>query len=134
MLQAYKYSDLTGKIIGCAIKIHNVIGCGFQEVIYQRCMAIEFKRCKLDFEREKEIHIFYQGIQVGTRRMDFLVENKIMVELKAVKELEDNHLVQGLNYIEAFNLDIGLLINFGSKRLEFKRLINDRNHDGPRLP
>lgn len=120
----YKYSDITGKIIGCAMKVHNTLGNGFQEVIYQRCLAIELEKANLRFERELEMPISYNDIEVGTRRVDFLVERKVLVELKAIKELEDVHLAQGLNYLEAFGLEIGLLINLGAKRLEFKRLIN----------
>ena len=114
--------DLTYKIIGCAMKVHNILGNGFQEVIYQRCLAIEMEKQGLDFVREQEIPIFYEGIEVGTRRVDFLVKGKVMVELKALIKLEDVHLAQGLNYLTAYNLDIGLLINFGAKSLEVKRL------------
>jgi GxxExxY protein len=122
----YKYSDITGKIIGCAIKVYNTIGNGFQEVIYQRCLAIEMEKQGLGFEREMEMPIFYEDIEVGTRRVDFMVEGKVLVELKAVHQLDNIHLAQGLNYLEAFNLEIGLLLNFGSTKLEFKRLINEK--------
>jgi len=121
----YKYSDITAKIIGCAMNVHNTLGNGFQEVIYQRSLAIEMKNQGLVFERELEMAICYQGIKVGTRRVDFLVEEKIMVELKAISKLEDIHLAQGINYLEAYGLEIGLLINFGSTKLDFKRLINE---------
>jgi GxxExxY protein len=121
----YKYSDITGKVIGCAMKVHNTLGNGFQEVIYQRCLAIEMKENNINFARELEMPIFYNGIDVGSRRADFLVEDKVLVELKAISKMEDVHLAQGLNYLEAYNLEIGLLINFGGKRLEFKRLINE---------
>ena len=121
----YKYSELTGKIIGCAMKVHSTLGNGFQEVIYQRCLAIEMEKQKLGFARELEMTIFYEGIDVGTRRVDFLVEDKIMVELKAITKLEDVHLSQALNYLEAYKLETGLLINFGSKSLEFKRVTNE---------
>ncbi len=114
--------DLTYKIIGCAMKVHSILGNGFQEVIYQRCLAIEMEKQGLDFVREQEIPIFYEGIEVGTRRVDFLVKGKVMVELKALIKLEDVHLAQGLNYLTAYNLDIGLLINFGAKSLEVNRL------------
>jgi len=122
----YKYSDLTGRIIGCAMKVHSTLGNGFQEVVYQRCLAIEMEKQGLNFQREMEMPIYYDGIEVGTRRVDFLVENKIMVELKAITELEKVHLAQALNYLEAYRLDIGLLINFGGTRLTFKRLIKER--------
>jgi GxxExxY protein len=114
---------ITYKIIGCAMKVHNTLGNGFQEVIYQRCMEIEMKKQGLNFEREFSTAIFYDNEKVGTRRVDFLVEKEIIVELKAVIELLDIHLNQSLNYLEAFGLEKGLLINFGAKSLEFKRLI-----------
>ena len=122
----YKYSDITGKIIGCAMKVHNTLGNGFQEVIYQRCLAIEMSKQGISYEREMEMPILYEGNEVGTRRVDFLIENKIMVELKALTKIEKIHIAQGLNYLEAYNLEIGLLLNFGSTKLEFKRLINER--------
>ncbi len=118
----YKYSDITGKIIGAAMKIHRYLGNGFQEVIYQRCLAIELKNIGLRFDREREQNIFYENICVGTRRVDFLVEETVLVELKAISELGNVHLAQGLNYLEAFHLEVGLLINFGSTSLEYKRL------------
>jgi GxxExxY protein len=122
---AYKHSDLTAKIIGCAMKVHSTLGNGFQEVIYQRCLAIEMEKQGLVFARELEIPIYYETINVGMRRVDFLVTNKIMVELKAITKLEDIHLAQALNYLEAYKLETGLLINFGSKSLEFKRITNE---------
>ncbi|HEY4198332.1 MAG TPA: GxxExxY protein [Mucilaginibacter sp.] len=122
---SYKYSDLTAKIIGCAMKVHSTIGNGFQEVIYQRCLAIEMEKQGLKFARELEMEIYYESINVGTRRVDFLVEDKIMVELKAISKLEDTQLAQALNYLEAYKLETGLLINFGSKSLEFKRISNE---------
>jgi GxxExxY protein len=119
-----KNKDLTGKIIGCALKVHTTLGNGFQEVIYQRSLAIELEKQQLGFAREMEMTIFYEGVDVGKRRVDFFVEKTIMVELKATSKLEDVHLAQGLNYLEAYNMEIGLLINFGSRSLEFKRLHN----------
>ncbi|HEU5054605.1 MAG TPA: GxxExxY protein [Hanamia sp.] len=124
--EKYKHSDITGKIIGCAMKVHSTLGNGFQEVIYQRCLAIEMERQGLGFARELEMTIHYEGIEVGTRRVDFLVEDKIMVELKALSILEDVHLAQALNYLEAYKLETGLLINFGARSLEFKRVTNER--------
>ena len=114
--------ELTYKIIGCAMKVHNTLGNGFQEVIYQRCLAIELEKQNINFEREKEMPIYYEGIHVGTRRADFIIEEKVMVEIKAIIQLEDVHLAQGLNYLTAYNLEIGLLINFGSSSLQTKRL------------
>ena len=121
--EEYKYSDITEKIIGCAMRVHSVPGNGFQEVIYQRALAIEFTKISLSFERELEMPIFYERIQIGTRRVDFLVDSKVSTELKAVTQLEKAHLAQALNYLEAYKLEIGLLLNFGSTRLDFKRLI-----------
>jgi GxxExxY protein len=123
---SYRHSDLTGMIIGCAMKVHTTLGNGFQEVIYQRCLAIEMAKQGLMFGRELEMEIYYEGINVGTRRVDFLVEDKIMVELKALAKLEDVHLAQGLNYLEAYKLETGLLINFGARSLEVKRLTNEK--------
>jgi GxxExxY protein len=124
--ELYKNSELTGKIIGCAMKVHSTIGNGFQEVIYQRCLAHELKKQNLNFKKELTMSIYYEAVLVGTRRVDFLVEDLVMLELKAVSKLEDNHLNQAINYLEAYKLETGLLINFGSKSLEFKRVTNER--------
>lgn len=118
--------ELTYKIIGCAMKVHNTLGPGFQEVIYQRCLAIELKRAGVSFAREQEQAIYYEGIHVGTRRADFVVENRVVVEIKAVVALEDVHLAQAKNYVVAYDFPLGLLINFGSKSLEKKLLFNNR--------
>ena len=119
-----KHEELTHKIIGCAMKVHAALGNGFQEVIYQRALAIEMEKQNVEFKREMEMFIFYEGINIGKRRVDFFVEDFVMVELKAVIKLEDVHLAQAMNYCQAYNLPIGLLINFGSKSLEFKRVYN----------
>lgn len=124
--EEYKYSAITEKIIGCAMAVHNTLGNGFQEVIYQRALAIGLSNAGIDFAREVEMPIHYDGQEIGTRRADFLVDGKVMVELKAITNLEDVHIAQGLNYLEAYDLEIGLVINFGAKRLEFKRLTNER--------
>ena len=108
------------------MKIHNTLGNGFQEVIYQRCLEIEFKQAGLGYEREKEQAIFYKGTQVGTRRADFIVENNIIVEIKAVIDLEDVHLAQAKNYVVAYDFPVGLLINFGSNKLQHKRIFNPK--------
>ena len=121
--EKYKYSDLTAKIIGAAMEVHKFLGNGFQEVIYQRALAIELNEKGLRFVREQEMQIDYKGRDIGTRRVDFFIEDKIMLEIKAVIRLEDVHLAQAINYLEAYNLEIGLLINFGSKSMEFKRLM-----------
>jgi GxxExxY protein len=119
-------NEITYKINGCAMKVHNTLGNGFQEVIYQRCLAIELKRAGLEFEREKEQTIFYDGFEVGTRRADFVVENQVIVELKAIINLEDVHLAQAKNYVVAYDFPIGLLINFGSTSLQFKKVYNPK--------
>ncbi|NBV14469.1 MAG: GxxExxY protein [Sphingobacteriia bacterium] len=118
--------EITYKINGCAMKVHNTLGNGFQEVIYQRCLAIELERAGLVFGREIEQTIFYEGIDVGTRRADFVVESKVIVEIKAVINLEDVHLAQAKNYVVAYNSPIGLLINFGAKSLQFNKIFNSR--------
>lgn len=107
------------------------ISNGFQEVIYQRCLAIEMEKQRLIFARELEMPIYYEDVEVGTRRADFIVEDKVVVELKAIIKLEDVHLAQGLNYLQAYKIDKGLLINFGSATLEVKRLFRKNNHANP---
>ena len=124
--EKYKYSELTSKIIGCAMTVHKTLGNGFQEVIYQRALEIEMRLAGISFTREHEMPIFYREEQIGTRRVDFLVEGIISVELKAIIKLEDVHLAQAINYLEAYNLEIGLLINFGEVSLHFKRLTNKK--------
>ena len=124
--QEYKYSDITAKIIGCAIKVHNELGPGFPEYIYQRALEIEFRNTLLKNVREKEHPVYYLNELVGKRRVDFVVEEKIMVELKAVDKLDELSLSRSLNYMKAFNLEVGLLINFGGAKLEFKRLVNNK--------
>jgi GxxExxY protein len=126
MVETMKYKEITEKIIGCAMQVHRTLGNGFQEVIYQRALAIEMSFAGLAFEREKEMDIFYRGEHIGTRRADFFVEECIMVELKALIKLEDVHLAQAMNYCEAYKMEIGLLINFGGKSLEFKRVHNNK--------
>lgn len=123
--------DLTYKIIGCAMKVHNYLGNGFQEVIYQRALEIEFRKANIQYARELEIPIIYEEQEIGTRRVDFLVENEVLVELKALTKLEDVHLAQGLNYLVAYQLDKGLLINFGAQSLEVKRLRHPKNKQKP---
>jgi GxxExxY protein len=124
-----QYEELTHKIIGCAMKVHSTLGSGFQEVIYQRALSIEMEKHGLGFAREMEMTIFYEDVDIGTRRVDFFVEDKIMVELKAVSALDDLHLAQATNYLEAYNLPVGLLINFGSNSMGFKRVYNIKHPD-----
>lgn len=120
------YEDITKRIIGAAMYVHSTLGNGFQEVIYQRAMAIEMPYHNLSFEREKEMSIYFRNQSIGTRRVDFFVEGKIMVELKALVKLEDLNLAQAMNYLEAYKMEIGLLINFGARSLEFKRVHNNK--------
>jgi len=119
-----KYKDLTHKVIGCAMEVHKVLGNGFQEVIYQRALAHEMNLQGIFFQREAEMPIIYKSKHIGTRRVDFLVTEILSVEIKAVIQLEDVHLAQGLNYLEAYNLEVGLLLNFGARSLQYKRLMN----------
>ena len=121
-----KHEEITRRIIGCAKTVHKILGNGFQEVIYQRAFEIEMRLDKLKFQREMEMTIFYRNEQIGTRRVDFFVEDCIMVELKAVILTDDAHLSQAMNYLEAYNSEIGLLINFGAKSLEFHRFTNKK--------
>lgn len=127
--EEYKYSDITHKIISAAMKVHSTLGTGFQEVIYQRALAVEIPKHGLSFQRELDMQIYYDGIEIGTRRVDFLVEGKVLVEIKALTLLEAVLLAQAINYLEAYHLEIGLLINFGAKSLEFRRLIKSRSAD-----
>ena len=122
----YKYSELTAKIIGCAMEVHKILGNGFLERIYQKALAYEFQLQKINYERELEMDIFYKKRLMGKRRVDFLVEKIISVELKALIKTEPVHLAQAINYLEAYNLEVGLLINFGHLKLEFHRLGNKK--------
>lgn len=119
--------DITYKVNGCAMKVHNTLGNGFQEVIYQRYLAIELSKAGLIFAREVEQTIYYDDIEVGKRRADFIIENQVVVELKAVINLENVHLAQPKNYVVAYKFPIGLLINFGSTSLQFKKIYNTNN-------
>lgn len=118
--------ELTYKINGCAMKVHNTLGNGFQEVIYQRCLAIELEKEGISFQREQDHDIFYEGTHVGTRRADFVVEDQVIVELKALINLEDVHLAQAKNYVVAYDKPIGLLINFGARSLQIKKVFNPK--------
>ena len=125
--------ELTYRIIGCAMKVHSTLGNGFQEVIYQRALAIEMSKQELGFQRELEMPLFYDEQPIGSRRVDFLVEETVMVELKALIKLEDVHLAQGLNYLVAYQVDKGLLLNFGAQSLEIKRLRHPKNKHNPTI-
>lgn len=120
-----KHKELTHRIIGCAMRVHSTLGNGFPEVIYQRAMEIELRINGLRAERESAMPVYYRDQHIGTRRVDFFVENLILVELKAVIRLEDVHLAQAMNYVEAFEKEVGLLINFGARSLQYKRVHNN---------
>ena len=125
-MEDYKHSELTGKIIGCAMKVNRVIGPGFPEIIYMRCLLIELKNSGLSCEAEIEKDIYYEGIKVGSRRLDLLVNNTVIVELKAVTEIEPIFYNQIINYLKIFKIEVGLLINFGNTSLQYKRFANTR--------
>ena len=129
-MKVLKHQEITEKIIGCAFEVHTVLGNGFQEVIYQRALALELESDGVQFDRESEMEIFYKDYEkpIGTRRADFLVEKKVLVELKALILLEGVHFSQILSYLKAYRLEVGLLINFGSKSLQFKRVVLTDNH------
>jgi len=135
--QDYKYSEITSKIIGAAMTVHSALGNGFQEVIYQRALKIEMSDLGLNFFREQEMPIYYKNQQIGMRRVDFLVENVVSVELKALTQLDDKNLAQAINYLEAYDLEVGLLINFGGKSLQYKRIVNrkfnQKNQGNPQI-
>ncbi|TAG52372.1 MAG: GxxExxY protein [Cytophagales bacterium] len=116
----------THNIIGCAMEVHRTLGNGFQEVVYQRALSIEMNLRNIEHKREFEMPLFYKGFNIGGRRVDFLIMGDISLEIKAVINLEDVHLAQGKNYLEAYNLETGLLINFGSNSLQYKRLFNKK--------
>ncbi len=120
------YSELTKLIIGCCIEVHKRLGNGFQEVIYQRALQIEMDLAGLNFERELEMPVYYRNTEIATRRVDFLVEGKVIVELKALLELEGAHLAQAINYLQVYKIEVGLLVNFGATSLEFKRVFNNK--------
>lgn len=123
--EEYLHQKITHDIIGCAFEVHKFLGNGFQEVIYQRALAYELHKAGLEYQREIEQDIYYKELKdpIGTRRADFIVAGKVLVELKALKQLEEVHWAQTLNYLKAYQFEVGLLINFGAKSLEWKRFI-----------
>ena len=127
MLLDNRHNHLTESIIGCAMEVHRLLGCGFQEVVYQRSLAIEMDKAGLVFGREIEMPLFYKGVDVGSRRVDFLVADAVLVELKALHEITPTHHAQIINYLEAYQLEVGLLINFGERSLRFKRFIKSQS-------
>jgi GxxExxY protein len=126
MMTKEEQDKMTHKIIGCAMEVHKVLGNGFQEVVYQRSLSVEMNLQEVAHQREFEMPLSYKGVDVGRRRVDFLVEGEISVEIKASIKLDDVHLAQAMNYLEAYNLQTGLLINFGARSLQFKRLFNKK--------
>lgn len=121
--ERYAYSALTERVISCAMRVHTALGNGFPEVIYQRSLALEMTASGLIFQREMDRMVYYWNEVVGTRRIDFLVESAVLIELKATHELTELHHAQLINYLTAFRLEVGLLINFGEKSLRYKRFI-----------
>lgn len=126
----FKYADITEKVIGAAFAVHSSLGNGFPELIYQKALALEFNSMELPYKRELEVPIFYKNVEIGKRRVDFLVEGKVLVELKAVSGIDDGHYSQILNYLTAYKLEVGLLINFGEKSLKFKRFVKNQRFSG----
>ena len=125
--EKYKYPEVTYKILDCALEVHKTLGNGYPSDIYRRALSLEMQFLGLEYQREIDLDIFCKGEKIGTQRIDFLVANRISVEIKAINQLEDDHLIQAIHYLEAYDLDVGLLINFGAKNLEFKRVMNKKN-------
>lgn len=124
--EKYIHSDITAEILNVAFEVHKIIGPGFVELVYLRSMLVECGLRNIETDSEIELPIYYKNVRVGSRRADLLVKKKVIVELKAVVELNDNHLAQAINYLEAFNLEVGLLLNFESKSLQYKRVIHPK--------
>ena len=129
MLLDTRHNALTREVIGCAMRVYGALGSGFPENIYHRSLALELARTGLAFEQEIHLPVFYPDTQVGARRVDFLIESVVLVELKALAELTSLHYAQIINYLKAYRLEVGLLINFGEQSLHFKRFI--QNHPKP---
>jgi GxxExxY protein len=118
---------LTNRIIGCAMKVHRTLGKGFEEKIYQRALALEFFAADIQFKREVEMLVYYNGRVIGKKRVDFLVEESLVIELKALAEMTESHLAQAICYCQVQEVPYGLLINFGASSLQFRRVFNP-NH------
>jgi GxxExxY protein len=125
-IQDLKYSEVTEKIIKAAFKVHSAIGPGFPEVIYQRALAIELKEMGLKCESEINRDVYYYEHKVGSRRLDLFVEDKVLLELKAIRETDNYEINQIINYLKVFKLEVGLLLNFGKASLEIKRFVNSK--------
>ena len=123
MAQNYKHSDLTSKIIELAIKVHKNLGSAYEEKLYQRALYLEFQRAKLKFEREKEINVNYGNVTIGKKKLDFIVDDKVVVELKKVEAIDKVHIAQVVSYLKTLNLNVGLILNFGKSKLEIKRVV-----------
>lgn len=130
MVEKLKYAEITHKLIGCAMRVHIAMKSGHRENVYQRCLAIEMKRAGLIFKQEADMPIYFIDVIVGRRRVDFLVEEKICVEIKAQTNLEKEHLAQAINNLETHHLEIGLLLNFGSGNLQYRRIYNNKVKHG----
>jgi GxxExxY protein len=128
MITDLAYNETTQKIIGCAMKVHGKMKNGYVEAVYQKCLAIELKKAGMNFQQEVVVPIYYDEMVVGRRRVDFIVDGTIVLEIKEVTTLENSHLAQALNYLETHHLRVGLLINFGAKSLQFKRLVNGQTN------
>ena len=124
MEEQYPHKELTRKIIGAAMEVHNTLGCGFLESVYEGALAVEFRLQEIEFERQKSLDVFYKGAKVKQFVCDFLVAGNVLVELKAIKELTAMETGQVLNYLKSTDLKLGLLLNFGAGSLQYKRVIN----------
>lgn len=124
MTTELKFHKITGRVISAAYEVHAFLGIGFPEVIYQKALAIEMQKKELTFKREYECQIYYKDSPkpIGSRRVDFMVEEKVLVELKAIPNLDEDHFIQLQNYLKIYKIEVGLLINFGSRELQVKRL------------
>lgn len=122
-MSAYLYCDLTSKVIGLAIKVHKELGSAYEEKVYQRALYLELQRNKLKFEREKEVDIKYGPVTIGKKKLDFVIDNKVVVEIKKVDEIDKVHIAQVASYLEALKLKLGLILNFGRSKLQIKRVV-----------
>jgi GxxExxY protein len=122
---SYVHADITGKVIGAAMEVHRTLGCGFVESVHEEALAIELVMQKVPFERQKPVNVMYKGRPAKQFTCDMFVDGKVLVELKAVKKLTEVDYAQLLNYLKATGQELGLLINFGARSLEFKRIINN---------
>lgn len=121
--QRFLFEDLTSKIIGAAINVHKELGSAYEEKIYQRALQIEFQKIGIKSIREQEVNIQYSGIEVGKKKLDFVVEHKIIIELKKADEINNVHIAQVASYLQALRLKLGLILNFGLSKLQIKRVI-----------